>query len=201
MAQYACTPRLQGLATLAGSIVNAYGYSSVTTGLVALHAEAEIANLTGSQWLPVRALLVRPGTCRVNSMFEVVTSIRVRLMQAGEGAALVRLGETTPGNERGGEQGPSVYAVSLGLNPATGLVTSLCLVIGTSSATPRLCGLSELAGGDSPDTGTLRRAVGEWAAAQVAEGAGSGLAGAPEAAQGAFDRALARARAGLATTP
>ena len=111
MALSSDTPRLRELATVAGSIVSAHGSSSVTIALSALNAEAEIANLTGSQWLPVRSLLIRPGSsCRVNSMSEILVSLRVRLPEPGAGAALARA-EPTPG--RPGDA--SAVAVSLGL--------------------------------------------------------------------------------------
>jgi carbon-monoxide dehydrogenase medium subunit len=193
MAIDAATSRLRELATLAGNIVSAFGDSAVTSALIALNADAEIANLTGSQWLPVRSLLVRPGTCRVNSMSEILVSLRLQMPEPGSGAAL-RM-------EEGGKAGSSVIAVHVGLDDAQDLVSSLLLVIGTRGVIPQICSLAELMDGRTPTVDTVRRAASQWTVAQIigasmdADTRAHNVSG---LALRAFDIALKRARASMA---
>lgn len=74
--------------TLAGALATSI-QSEVATALVTSNAEIQITNMTGSQWLPVTWLFVRPGVTRVDSSSEIITAIRCPLMVEGEGAALV----------------------------------------------------------------------------------------------------------------
>ena len=196
MAMSADTPRMRELATLAGSIVSAQGNSSVTTALSALNAEAEIANLTGSQWLPVRSLLVRPGSCRVNSMSEILVSLRIRLPEPGAGASLVR-GSSASGV---GEDS-SVIAVSLGFDGARNLLSWLWLALGTYDAIPEICQLGDLAAGQPPAVDTVRQAISQWMlthALGATDKATNRARRVAESAQRAFDTALERARLSLA---
>jgi CO/xanthine dehydrogenase FAD-binding subunit len=194
MAMDAATPRLRELATLAGNIVSAFGDSAVTSALIALNADAEIANLTGSQWLPVRSLLVRPGTCRINSMSEILVSLRLYMPEPGSGAALLRLrSEDTTGD--------SVIATHLCLDDARDLVSSLSLVIGTRGVIPQICSLTELIDGRAPTVDTVRRAASRWSVAQTIGAfmdAETRAHRVSSLAQRAFDIALERARTSVA---
>ncbi|MHB1317742.1 MAG: FAD binding domain-containing protein [Anaerolineae bacterium] len=191
------TPPLRELATLAGSIVSAFGNSSVTIAMSALNAEAEIANLTGSQWLPVRSLLKRPGSGRVNSMSEILVSLRVRLPESGAGAALVRT-DAAPG----GRDETSAIAVSLGYDGALDLISRFWLVLGMQNAIPDICHLDDLADSKPPTIESVRRAASQWVNARISHSSLPDAAiraqGAANSAQRAFDIALQRARTGLA---
>ena len=79
------------LATLGGQIASARGNADGAVALVALRAEAEIANLTGTQWLPVESLYVRNGVSRVDSTSEIITATRFHGLRAGQGMDLQRL--------------------------------------------------------------------------------------------------------------
>lgn len=103
------TPGVRRLATLAGNVVTAVGNSDGAVALVALNAEAEITNLTGSQWLPVNSLFVRHGVSRINGAFEIITAFRVPFLRAGQGCALVRARPVQPW-----ERAPIVLALVLG---------------------------------------------------------------------------------------
>lgn len=87
-AQSMGTPEIRHLATLAGNVVSAEGNAQGSVALVALGAQAEITNVTGSQWLPVESLFVSPGVSRVDSMSEIVTSFQIPATVAGQGVAL-----------------------------------------------------------------------------------------------------------------
>lgn len=191
------TPQLRELATLAGGIVNSSSNSSVTLALSALNAEAEIANLTGSQWLPVRSLLNRPGSGRVNSMSEILVSLRIRLPEPGSGAALVRMEASS-----GSQDEASVIAVSLGYDGARNLISRLWLMLGVQNAVPHTCHLDDLADGKPPTIESVRRAATQWADARLSHSslpdAASLAQSAAESSLRAFDMALERARLSLA---
>jgi len=165
--------------TLAGNIVSAFGDSAVATALIALEAEAEIANLTGSQWLPVRSLLVSPGACRVDSTSEVLVSLRLRLPERGSGAALARM---DPQEDTGDA---SVMAVSVRLR----------------GDSPRIARLGELSDGHPPTVDAIRRTAAQWAAAQFIGPAGlpSRMHLAGHLANSVLDVAVDRARTSLAS--
>ncbi len=193
------TPRLRELSTLAGNIVSARGNNSVSTTLIALNSEAEIANLTGSQWLPVRSLLVRPGSCRVDSMSEVLVSLRIPILEPGSGAAL-----TVANGGAAGSETPAVAAAALGFDGARNLVSSLCLVTGVPGSLPQIGRLSDITDEPSPAVETVRRAVFQWAVS-LAPGSPAGETATrsetlARAAQRAFDTALERARASLSNS-
>jgi carbon-monoxide dehydrogenase medium subunit len=59
--------------------------------LLALDAEAEIANLTGRQWVPLASLFVSPGVSRIDATTEMITAFRFRAQAALEGSAFERL--------------------------------------------------------------------------------------------------------------
>lgn len=199
MASSTDTPRLRELSTLAGNIVSARGNNSVSTTLIALNSEAEIANLTGSQWLPVRSLLVRPGSCRVNSMSEVLVSLRIPILEPGSGAALIDANSGADGSEP-----PSVTAASVGFDGARNLISSLCLVVGVPGSLPQIGRLSDITEERSPAVETVRRSVFQWAVS-LPPGSSTGETATRSemlgrAAQRAFDTALERARASLSNS-
>jgi len=181
--------------TLAGNVVSAFGDSAVATALIALEAEAEIANLTGSQWLPVRSLLVSPGACRVDSTSEVLVSLRLRLPERGSGAALARM---DPQEDTGDA---SVMAVSVRLDSAPDLISALTLVMGTRGDSPRIARLGELSDGHPPTVDAIRRTAAQWAAAQFIGPAGlpSRMHLAGHLANSVLDVAVDRARTSLAS--
>jgi len=78
----------RGGETLGARIVSAWGGDPLNVALVALGAQAEITNLTGSQWLPVASLFVRNGVSRVDSSAEILTRVRVSVLEGIQGAGL-----------------------------------------------------------------------------------------------------------------
>ena len=91
------TPQVRRLATLGGNVASAVGNSDGSVALIALGAEAEIANPTGSQWLPVDSLFVRSGLSRVDSTAEILSALRFRpLGPRQQGSAIERLTPLAP---------------------------------------------------------------------------------------------------------
>jgi CO/xanthine dehydrogenase FAD-binding subunit len=85
------SPQIRNVGTLAGNVVNAQPAADGSIALLALDAEAEIANLTGRQWVPVSSLFVSPGVSRVDASAELVIAFRVRARAPREASAFERL--------------------------------------------------------------------------------------------------------------
>ena len=147
------TPLIRHLATLAGGLAWAQGNAEASAALIALDAEAQITNFTGSQWLPVDSLFVRSGVSRVDSTSEIITALQMRSAQPRQGSALARLAHSeTP------EGSALVIAVVLTLDEPGRSVISSSFVVGSPAMVPRhlpeaeqaLCGgIAEK--GDPPD--------------------------------------------------
>ena len=78
-------------ATLGGAVATSCGTSEIAVALVTLDTEAQITNLTGSQWLPLSCLLAKSGFSRVDSTSEIVTALRCAPLVEGQGAAMGRV--------------------------------------------------------------------------------------------------------------
>jgi CO/xanthine dehydrogenase FAD-binding subunit len=186
--------RLRSEATLAGSIVHARGNSEGAITLIALGAEAEIANLTGTQWMPIRALFVRPGVSRVNSSAEIITAIRIPLLEAHQGAAMARMRP-----QEGNCYSPLIAAVALGLADGDSL-DWLTMAVGAPTHVPRRWSLSELANGHAEMDADIRASIVETVGSHLRNGASGDED--PDPAQinatvlKAYERALRRARTG-----
>jgi carbon-monoxide dehydrogenase medium subunit len=85
------SPQIRNVGTLAGNVVNAQPAADGSIALLALDAEAEIANLTGRQWVPVASLFVSPGVSRVDASAEMLTAFRFPARAPHEGTAFERL--------------------------------------------------------------------------------------------------------------
>ncbi len=85
------SPQIRNVGTVAGNVVNAQPAADGSIALLALDAEAEIANLTGRQWVPVSSLFVSPGVSRVDASAELILAFRVRSRVPREGSAFERL--------------------------------------------------------------------------------------------------------------
>lgn len=84
------SPQIRNVGTLAGNVVNAQPAADGSIALLALDAEAEIANLTGRQWVPVGQLFVSPGVSRVDASTEMITAFRFRAQAPRESSAFER---------------------------------------------------------------------------------------------------------------
>ena len=137
------TPEVRSLATLAGNVVTALGNADGAVTLVALDAEVEITNLTGSQWLPVETLFVRNGVSRVDSTSEIVTAIRFNSLRPNQGMALERISPRNPG-----ERPSLVLAMVLSLGRDGKTIEWASVATGAVDSVPlRFSGLEELLGG------------------------------------------------------
>jgi carbon-monoxide dehydrogenase medium subunit len=89
-ASWVGSPQIRNVGTLAGNVVNAQPAADGSIALLALDAEAEIANLTGRQWVPLSSLFVSPGVSRVDATMEMITAFRFRPQASLEGSAFER---------------------------------------------------------------------------------------------------------------
>ncbi|HNR95899.1 MAG TPA: FAD binding domain-containing protein [Anaerolineae bacterium] len=90
-ASWVGSPQIRNVGTLGGNVVNAQPAADGSIALLALDAEAEIANLTGRQWVPLDSLFVSPGVSRIDATAEMITAFRFRPQAAWEGSAFERL--------------------------------------------------------------------------------------------------------------
>ncbi len=86
--------QIQAVATLAGNLVNAMPAADGSVALTALDAEAEVADGSGppGAWRPIGDLFLGPGQSAVDPARQMVTAIRFRALEAGQGSAWGRIG-------------------------------------------------------------------------------------------------------------
>jgi CO/xanthine dehydrogenase FAD-binding subunit len=84
--------QIQTVATLAGNVVSALPAADGCVALVALDAEAEIADSQGRVWRPVGELFVSPGKSVVDPTQQLITAIRFPIPSGRHGSAWERLG-------------------------------------------------------------------------------------------------------------
>jgi carbon-monoxide dehydrogenase medium subunit len=136
---------VRAMATLVGHIVAAEGSAPVAVALVALDAEAQIDNLTGSQWMPVDALYVRSGVSRVDSTSEIVTAVRFPRTGPGVGTAMGWIERPEPG-----QPSPLIVALALCLSSDHATVRWGSVAIGSPVGIPMHVRPAEEALTDAP---------------------------------------------------
>lgn len=146
------TPAIRRLATLAGNVVATVGNADGAVALVALGAEAEVTNLTGSQWLPVLSLFVKQGVSRINPSSEIITAFRLSALGAGQGCAFVRAKPAAPWH-----RAPFVLGLVLSLDEAKERVARASVAVGWAGGIPlRLTEVErEMAGWSASSEDTL----------------------------------------------
>jgi len=84
--------QIQNVATLAGNVVNGMPAADGAVALLALDAEAAVADPGGTSWRPVAGLFLGPGQSAVDATRQMVTAIRFPALGAGQGSAWERIG-------------------------------------------------------------------------------------------------------------
>jgi CO/xanthine dehydrogenase FAD-binding subunit len=84
-------PQIRNVGTLVGNVVNALPAADGAIALTALDAEAEVAETTGRQWTPIAELYAGVGRCTVDSRQAMITQLRFRALDEGDGSAFDRL--------------------------------------------------------------------------------------------------------------
>jgi carbon-monoxide dehydrogenase medium subunit len=86
-------PEIRNVATLGGNVINAQPAADTALALLALDAEAEIANTDGARWVALSDLYRGAGVSAVDSTSELVTAFRFRMPAGQVGSAYRRLGK------------------------------------------------------------------------------------------------------------
>jgi CO/xanthine dehydrogenase FAD-binding subunit len=168
----------QGLAgeTLGARIVSSRGGDPVNIALVAVEAQAEITNLTGSQWLPVSSLFVSEGVSRVDSSTEILTRVRLPVWDGLLGAGL----GITPANDRADGH---TLALAVSLDERGERFERVRLAHGATWMVPALVAVGEmLVGVELGDKQRLREFVAEVIGLEMAALGDQAPAGLDEAA-------------------
>jgi CO/xanthine dehydrogenase FAD-binding subunit len=84
--------QIQTVATLAGNLVSALPAADGSVALLALDAEAEIADKQGRTWHPVTELFLGPGKSAVDPTQQMITTMRFPVPAGRHGSAWERLG-------------------------------------------------------------------------------------------------------------
>lgn len=84
-------PQVRNVGTLTGNLITALPAADAALALIALEAEAQVADSDGSYRLPVDELRQGGGLCRVNPCAEMVTHLRFRALGPEYGSAHERL--------------------------------------------------------------------------------------------------------------
>ena len=84
-------PQVRNVATLAGNVAHALPAGDGSIGLLALGGEIEVADTSGSQWMPLEEAFLGPGKSAIDHHRAVLTRLRFRPTEAGEGSAFTRV--------------------------------------------------------------------------------------------------------------
>lgn len=84
--------QIQTVATLAGNVASALPAADGCVALLALGAEAEIADEKGCTWQPVEELFLGPGRSAIDPTRQMITAIRFPIATARYGSAWERIG-------------------------------------------------------------------------------------------------------------
>lgn len=84
-------PQTRNVGTLVGNVVTALPAADSAIALTALEAEAEVMDLEGTRWLPLKELYLGVGQCRVDPCAQIVTALRICPLGPSAGSAYERL--------------------------------------------------------------------------------------------------------------
>ena len=83
--------QIRNVGTLGGNVINAMPAADGSTALLALEAEAEIADGMGRRWVPLPDLFAGPGVSKVDSTREMLTAFRFHALGERQASALERI--------------------------------------------------------------------------------------------------------------
>jgi carbon-monoxide dehydrogenase medium subunit len=84
--------QIQTVATLAGNLASALPAADGSVALLALDAEARIADIQGQAWQPVSELFLGPGKSSLDPTRQMITHIRFPALEGRHGSAWERIG-------------------------------------------------------------------------------------------------------------
>ena len=122
-------PQVRNVATLGGNVAHALPAADGTIALLALHAQAEIAGLTGTWRVPFRDLFLGPGKSSLKHGEELLVGFYLPLSQRGRASCFQRIMRP---------QGVALPIINLAiwLERKHDLINQVCLAVGPGGPTP-----------------------------------------------------------------
>ena len=147
-------PQVRNVATLGGNVAHALPAGDGTIALLALGAEALLANAAGSDWRPVEELFAGPGKPTFDRSSDLLVSFRFPLRRAGEGSAFRRVMRP---------QGVAIAILNMAarlLCNSEGEIEQASVSVGPAGPRPlRARGTERALVGSKPDDNSIRRAL------------------------------------------
>lgn len=84
------SPQIRNIATVAGNVVNAQPAADAAVALMALEAKVQISGSSGIKVISMEDCYLSLGSSGIDSAKELVTSIRFKPLETGQGSAFVR---------------------------------------------------------------------------------------------------------------
>src|SRR5512134_2068191 len=84
-------PQVRNVATLGGNVAHALPAADGTIALLALHAQAEVAGLTGTRRVPFKQLFLGPGKSSLKHGEELLVGFYVPLSKTGQASCFKRI--------------------------------------------------------------------------------------------------------------
>jgi len=84
-------PQVRNVATLGGNVAHALPAADGTIALLALGAEAEVASLEGSRWVPLRELFLGPGRSALHPERELLVGFSLPLLEGNDASCFRRV--------------------------------------------------------------------------------------------------------------
>jgi len=84
-------PQVRNVATLAGNVAHALPAGDGSIGLLALDGEIEVADTSGSRWMPLQDAFLGPGKSAIDHHRAILTRLRFRPTALREASAFTRV--------------------------------------------------------------------------------------------------------------
>ncbi|MBN1146231.1 MAG: FAD binding domain-containing protein [Anaerolineales bacterium] len=146
-------PQVRNTATLGGNVAHALPAADGTIALMALDAQAEIADLEGRRLVPLGELFLGPGRSALLPRQELLVGFYLPLSEAGQASAFRRVMRP---------QGVAIAILNLALWLARQdeHIVDICIAVGPSGPTPRRAlETEEVLRAEQPSEATLKRAI------------------------------------------
>lgn len=154
--------QIQTVATLAGNLVSALPAADGSVALLALDAQARIAETEGGAWRPVSELFLGPGKSALDPTRQMITHIRFPVPEGRHGSAWERIGR------RRALVLPILNcAVSVGLDPSGERFAWARISLGPVAPVPFRARACEAFLAEKPVTPDIVREAGEIAAGEA----------------------------------
>jgi CO/xanthine dehydrogenase FAD-binding subunit len=146
-------PQVRNTATLGGNVAHALPAADGTIALLALGAQAEVADLQGCRRIPVGELFRGPGRSALDTQHEILIGFYIAARQAGQGSAHRRVMRP---------QGVAIAILNIAVwvERVEEIIRDVRIALGPAGPIPfRARGAEDFLRGKSPDRQILTEAV------------------------------------------